>query len=437
MKTERLFIFIFFLIIFFIFCFWLFVFFKTEAKPIYTPLNVQIDFKNNWLLLAPVLFNFWLLSQLLAKNYLNRKKLLLIFILGFSSIIIINSLKQNAGMFYSLQDDNDYYQNALEVDDLKRFLLSFDQRIFFHRLHTRTHPPGPVIFHVLLNKISGQNLIFNGLTMIFLSTALFLIVYKISSFFKSPHKNLLLLLLFSSPGYLLYAATSMDAVFAILIALSIYYLLHLATEFSLKNIILAGLCCFMAFFFTYASVIIPLFSLFFILFEKFRNKKFIYSQLIIALIIVLIYGILYLLTGFQPVASFWAARNFNTMLMPDIFMTLKRYLFSTSANFIEYIIFLGPAIVVLLIINLIYIIKQKKSINLFYYLSFLLPMFLLNIAGIYKTGQYSGETGRIWLFLTPLIIGGIIINNKKVLEFAVFLSFFQTLIMQLVFNTYW
>lgn len=119
-------------------------------------------------------------------------------------------------------------------------------------------------------------------------------------------------------------------------------------------------------------------------------------------------------------------------------MTFKRYFYSVSANFFEYIIFLGLPIFSLFLLSFFKLFKKIKSnLRLNYYLSFLLPMILLNVLGIYKTGLWSGETGRIWLFLTPLIIAGIKIKSKKILIMAAFFSFTQALLMQLSLNFYW
>ncbi len=435
MKEKELFWSILITLLLLVLGFWGFAYFLTENKPIHVPLFATFDFKNHWLLLPIIGLNYYLLIKMLLKK---KIKLTMICLLGFSLIILINSLKLNFTIASPLNDPNDYYVDALKITDLKKFLSSFHRRTFFHQLHTRTHPPGPVLFHFFINQLSSQQTIVNALLMILISSLNILLVYKISGFFKIRKKNFNFILLLSSPGILLFSATCMDAIYAFLISASIYSLLLLTKKFSLRNMIISIIWIFLATFFTYASIIIPLFSLSYILFNKFKNQKYILSQILTLIIIFLIYFILNMTTGFKPINTFISARNFNTMLMPDIFMSFKRYLFSISANSIEYLIYLGLSIGSLLILTIIGLLKNKKHHELLrYYLAFLLPMALLNLAGIYKTGQYSGETGRIWLFLTPLIIGGLKIEKKKTVLIAGFLSFAQTIIIQLAFNTFW
>ena len=417
-----------------VFLFWSFAYFRTEAKPIFAPLYATLDFKNSWLLLPLVFLNYGLLIQSLNKK---RPNFFQVFLLGFVLVITINFLKSGSTFYDSLKDGNNYYQDSLKIEDLKKFLSGFDSHIYYYNLHTRTHPPGPVILHYFLNKIGLNQIIFSSLMMILLSMAVLFPISKIAIIFKNPYK-FLILLLFSSPGFLIYSATCMDTVFATLVSLAFYFILRLRKKVSAVNVVLAAITAFLALFFSYAAVIIPFFSLFLIILSKFKSKKFILSQLAVYPVVGLIYLFLFFITGFKPIASFFSSRTFNSMLMPDIFMTFKRYIYSVGANFVEYIIFLGLPIFALFLLNLILLVKKRKTtINFSFYLAFLTPMVLLNFLGVYKTGPWSGETGRIWFFLTPLIISGIKIKNENLLKIASFLSFFQTVIMQLLLNFFW
>lgn len=179
--------------------FWTLAFFLTENKPIHVPLFVEIDFKNYWYLFPLALLNYYLL----LKSGLNKKvKLVLFYCLSFSLIVVLNSFKQSLNLTTPLIDQNNYYQDALEITNLRRFIASFDRRTFFHHLHTRTHPPGPVLFHYFLNQLFPRLTIINALAIILISSLNIFVVYKISSFFKNINKNFNLILLLSSPGFL-------------------------------------------------------------------------------------------------------------------------------------------------------------------------------------------------------------------------------------------
>lgn len=417
-----------------IFCFWFFAYFKTENKPIFVPLYVGFDINNRWWLLPIIIPCYYFLYKSLL---IKKPKLITTLLLAFLGIILLNSLKPVNSILSSLQDSNDYYHDAQQITDLKRFLILFDHRIFYYALHTRTHPPGPVIFHYLINLVSPNQLIINALVMMTLSVLMIIVVYKISSIFKSQNPFFNLLLLLSSPAFLLYGATSMDAIFALLISLSILGLLLINNQFHLPKIFLVSQVIFLSLFFTYAAAIIPLFALFFQLLNL-KSKNLLKAQFIIWPLVLLDYLIINQLTGFKPIASFFAARNFNTMLMPNIFMTPKRYLFSVTANLVEFIIFLGPAIFTLLILQIKQLFSIKKlSLITKYYLTILGPILFMNFIGLYKTGAYSGETGRIWLFLVPLIIAGIPTQKRLTIKIASLISFTQTIIMALLFNIYW
>ena len=435
MKPEKLFFLILTAALCFIFSFLLFSYFKTEGKPIYTPIYGEINIKNNWLFLFFSIVSYLLLFKLLTNKRVNLK---IIFILGFFLIILVNSIKTGLAFFSPLVNPNNFYTDALRINNIFQFVKKFDGKIYYYQLHTRTHPPGPVVFHFILNKLFNNQIIINSLIMVFISTLTLFVLYKIAEILKNSNKNYLLLLLFSSPGFLLYSATCMDSVFAFLIASSIYRLLLLYSKPSAKNIILTAIIAFLASFFTYAAVIIFFFGIFFSFFNKFKNKKYFINQVKTYLLILAIYLLLYLVNGYKPILSFIEARRFNTMLMPNIFMTAKRYVYSVTANFTEYIIFLGLPIFSIFIYNLISLIKKRKTnLRLNYYLSILIPIIVLNLLGIYKTGLWSGETGRIWLFLTPLIIAGLKIENKRLAKIAAISSFIQTLFIQLSLNIFW
>lgn len=425
----------FFLIIGALLFFWFFAYFKTENKPIFVPLYASLDTNNNWSLLPFIFICYYILYKLLIRKKTN---LPFVFIGGFILIILINSLKTNFTLLSPLQNANDYYQDALKITDLKKFITTFDHRLFYHALHTRTHPPGPVIFHYLTNLFFG-NLLWNGLIMIFLSVLTILVVYKLASVFESKRPLLNVLLILSSPAFLLYTATSMDAVFTLLITLSIYGLVSFKekSSMSLITIFTISFIIFLALFFTYAALIIPFFTIVYLLFNH-KNKPFIKAQLIIWPLVLLDYILVSKFTGFKPIVSFFATKNFNTMLMPDFFMTSKRYLFSVSANLVEFVIFLGPAIFTLLILTIKKLISLNKlSFLLKFFLALFIPMLLMNFTGVYKTGVYSGETGRIWLFLVPLIISSLPTKDNKIIKSVALISLGQTIIMALLFNFFW
>jgi len=429
MKNKKLYFLILKLTFASIIIFWAFSYFLTENKPINVPIYAEINFNNHLYLIPIIILNYYLIFKQTQKKT-NRKNLFTIFILGLSLILLFNSLKKGLPFYHSLKHPNDYYHDALKIKNLKKSLESFSRRIFYHRLHTRTHPPGPVVFHFLLNSIFPSQKIFNGLIITALSSAVMFVVFKISSLAEVKNKNLLLLLFFSSPGILIYSAVCLDMIFALLISLSIYFVLKLKRTVNFQTIFLGSLTIFLASFFHYASIVIPLFTFLLIVFG-YRKKSFLFSNLVTAFLVIFYYSILTTVFNFNLYQNFNASNRYNTMQNPAFFMTVKRYFYGISSNFIEYIIFLGIPIFALLIINLI---KNKERK---YYSALLLPVIIGNLAGIFKSTGWTGETGRVWLFLTPLIISGLNIKNHKILKITALLSFTQSFIMQLTLNTFW
>lgn len=414
--------------------FWAWAFFLTERKPINVPIYGSINFSNNLFLLPIILITYFLIINVLKnKNF----KIFIVYLLSVCLIIQVNSLKRSIPFFQTLNHDNDYYQDIVKIKNLKNFLENFHQKIFYYSVHTRTHPPGPVIFHYLINKIYPNQKIINSLVMIFLSTLTIFIVYRIALFFKHPFPNYNILLFLSSPGILLYSATCMDMIFALLISLSIYLLLQFLKRRAFINIFIAGFLIFISSFFHYAAIIIPSFCLIFLILTKFNNKSFNLTLIYIGLVAFLFYLILHFYSGYSIFSTFKASNFYNTMQNPDFFMTLKRYFYSVSSNFIEYIIFLGLPIFSLFLLSSYKTIKNKDGFRLKYYLAFTLPVIVFNFLGIFKSTGWTGETGRVWLFLTPLIIGGLKIKNQKLIFLTAFLSFIQTLIIQLTLDIYW
>ena len=121
----------------------------------------------------------------------------------------------------------EYYGDVPRVNELglQAFLRDYSKPALFDTLsgHTRTHPPGGVVFLWVFSKILGYNLVSASLvSILFTAFAVIPIYYLGERLYDRKVARYALLLFLITPNFVMFTATSMDGPFSVFPILSVY-----------------------------------------------------------------------------------------------------------------------------------------------------------------------------------------------------------------------
>lgn len=298
-----------------------------------------------------------------------------------------------------------YFYDALQIDDLFSFLANF------HRLdlrgHSSVHPPGPILFYYLWIRLFGADggAYVGGFVVGLIASLGIPVLYIFSSLWtEEPKVRLMACALYSmAPGFVLFFP-SFDQVYPVLSMLMIYFwesCLRRSRSFA----VYLGLAAFAAAFFAYNLLAIGIFHLLSaIVFISGglgvgERLRIVGSAALVAISTTLLcYGILFLLTGFDPVLSL--ARAYGEFRgMHEIL--IRPYGFYVFYNFYEF--FLGSGIIqvpllITFVAETIRTVRKGERSTTLAYIGFG-TIVLIDLIGLLRS-----ETTRLWLFLQPLIL---------------------------------
>jgi hypothetical protein len=247
-----------------------------------------------------------------------------------------------------------------------------------------------------------------------------------------------------TPSLVLFGATSMDGVFAVLPVTGVWLFSRaLAAKGLLKSLIyacVAGAAFTGALFLTYAVALLGLVYAIYLLSQlRFGLRTFarvLLLCLVVLMAIVLAHSILYWITGYDPLACLRSAINADASVMAYV----RRHRIDASfANLMAFIIGAGVVSVVAwwhTIARQVLSVAQKSSTDTW---DFSLLLGLIVTAFI---GWFTRETERIWLFLIPLVLIGAattFASWRRAIGFVVVLWILitQTIASNFFLNTWW
>ena len=105
------------------------------------------------------------------------------------------------------------------------FLRDYSDPEFFETLsgHTRTHPPGGVLFLWFFSKIFGYNLVSASLVSILFTALTVIPLYRLGErVYGEKVARYALLLFLITPNFVMFTGTSMDGPFSVFPILSLY-----------------------------------------------------------------------------------------------------------------------------------------------------------------------------------------------------------------------
>ena len=327
----------------------------------------------------------------------------------------------------------EYYGDVPRIDELglRVFLRDFSKPELFDTLsgHTRTHPPGGVIFLWLVRKIFGYNLVSASLASVLFTALTVIPIYKLAERLYDEKVALYALLLFLiTPNFVMFTTTSMDGPFSVFPILSLYLFYEAreretAPDMELTTFrpysLLTGISLALGMFMTYSTVVVGVFLCVIALLERKRFLQYLKVLAFAATGFIGFYLLLYVLTGFQPIESLWAAIKKDEAGMGSGFESIDRYFHLSFANLFAFLIGVGIPITTVWLRQLILTVREWKQNSISekkdiphripwifnfeksdtFVIGFLITLFYFTFST-----WFTMEVERIWIFMVPFFV---------------------------------
>lgn len=269
----------------------------------------------------------------------------------------------------------EYYADVPRVDELglRLFLRDFSKPELFDTLsgHTRTHPPGGVIFLWLVSKIFGYNLVSASLASVLFTAFTVIPFYKLTERLYDERVALYALLLFLiTPNFVMFTTTSMDGPFSVFPILSLYLFYEARERETAPDItldtfrpysLLTGISLALGMFMTYATVVIGVFLCVIALLERKRFAQYLKVLAFAGIGFIGFYLLLFILTGFQPIEALWEAIKKDEAGMGKGHESIDLYLHLSFANLFAFLIGVGIPITVVWLRQLVSAVQTWKQ----------------------------------------------------------------------------
>jgi hypothetical protein len=289
------------------------------------------------------------------------------------------------------------------------FLRNFPRRQLNDLManHSRTHPPGPLLFLWGVSRLFGP-----GLVPAWLATVLFAALATIPIFFLArdlygetvARRALALFLLV--PSVILFTTTSMDGPTMVFLVAAIWAFLRATAEGARwgRGAILSGLALALASFMTYtASFLLLFFGVIAILaFFTDRTRFWRIARIvpIAALTGLAFYGGLYLAVGYDPLAALQRAVWANNELVGTGHGTFVQYVHVSLSNLFAFLFGMGFALVAVWLLQVKVAVGRARAgqeADLFV-LAFPISLLILTFSALYTL-----EVERIWMFMALML----------------------------------
>ncbi len=328
----------------------------------------------------------------------------------------------------------EYYGDVPRIDELglRVFLRDFSKPELFNTLsgHTRTHPPGGVVFLWLVSKIFGYNLVSASLASVLFTALTVIPFYKLAERLYDEKVALYALLLFLiTPNFVMFTTTSMDGPFSVFPILSLYLFYEARERETAPNMeldtflpysLLTGISLALGMFMTYSTVVIGVFLCVIALLERKRFVQYLKVLSFAATGFIGFYLLLFILTGFQPIEAIWAAIKKDEVGMGTGYESIDLYFHLSFANLSAFLIGVGIPITTVWLRQLVSTLqewKQNSPSSELGYNQMHIPWifnpeksdtfvvgFLITLLYFTFSTLFTMEVERIWIFMVPFFV---------------------------------
>lgn len=331
-------------------------------------------------------------------------------------------LRGYASLFQTFAQPGNYIHDVPRVgDDPLAFLRGYVQAMPDLALHNKTHPPGSTLFLWVIERMLGPGPEPAGWVIIGLAALGVWPTYRLTASLAGPRAAILAAAIYALlPAFMIYAAASLDALFATVLAWAIYYLYRAlvildqpdtALGPQLRAAAVAGIWIAIGLFFSFTTLMLALAALALIvrrivLGPRRREDVLRWAMVggVIAGIVLLLLDGLWLTTGYHSLDAFFRGVEQNRLdvearVSP---LGLSSYVFFLAVNAVAYGWFLGPWVIYRLgrdgrqgIVRMLA--GQARPADA---LSLGVLVLLL---GMLFSGLFYREIERVWLFSHILI----------------------------------
>ena len=366
----------------------------------------------------------------------------------------------------------EYYGDVPRVEELgiRRFLRDYSKPELFDTLsgHTRTHPPGGVLFLWHVSGLFGYNLISASLVSIIFTALTVIPIYRLGAHLYGEKVGRYALLLFLvTPNFVMFTGTSMDGPFSVFPILSIY-LFYKAREretipdqkwheFRIYSL-LTGLSLALGMFMTYSTVVVGVFLCVLALLERKQFRQYLKVLLFAASGFIGFYLLLFVLTGFRPIEALWAAIKKDEMGMGTGYESIGRYFHLSFANLFAFLIGVGFPITLVWLREIVSALKEWKQNTasseqesnqtriipwIFRHekLDTFVIGFLITLLFFTFSTLFTMEVERIWIFMVPFFVIPVAkhLTPRPVSDFywVVGILVAQLIVSEALLYTYW
>ena len=329
----------------------------------------------------------------------------------------------------------EYYGDVPRIDELGlgRFLRDYSKPELFDTLsgHSRTHPPGGVIFLWFFSKIFGYNLVSASLISILFTAIIVIPIYRLGKHLYGEKVGRYALLLFLiTPNFVMFTGTSMDGPFSVFPILSVYLFYKArAQETGPDQVwyefrpysLLTGISLALGMFMTYSTVVVGVFLCVVALLERRQFGQYLKVLLFAAVGFIGFYLLLFVLTGFEPIETLWAAIKKDQKGMGTGYESIERYFHLSFANLFAFLISVGLPITAVWLrevvaamkggrqntrasqpestgIRLPWIFRHDEALDTFV-IGFLITLLYFTFSTL-----FTMEVERIWIFMVPFFV---------------------------------
>ena len=329
----------------------------------------------------------------------------------------------------------EYYGDVPRVDELglRRFLRDYSKPELFDTLsgHTRTHPPGGVIFLWFFSKIFGYNLVSASLISILFTAITVIPIYRLGEHLYGEKVGRYALLLFLiTPNFVMFTGTSMDGPFSVFPILSVYLFYKARHQETLSDqtwhefrpySLLMGLSLALGMFMTYSTVVVGVFLCVVALLERRQFRQYLKVLLSAASGFIGFYLLLFVLTGFRPIEALWAAIKKDELGMGTGYESVGRYFHLSFANLFAFLIGVGLPITLVWLRQIVVVLKEWRQNTrtseqesggtrvpwIFRHdevLDTFVVGFLITLLYFTFSTLFTMEVERIWIFMVPFFV---------------------------------
>lgn len=375
------------------------------------------------------------------------------FILVMTSIFILFTLSVNSmrlGFVEGISNPFTYhkmeYTGALQFArpiGLKNFLTNFSTLVPSLPLHAATHPPGYVVFLYLVERLFHVGDFGLAIAVVLVSslTVGLLCVFWERLYGRDVARRMVQVLIFV-PSWVLFTATSMDALNYFIVWLAIVTCFF-GWKRSYFLSFIAGLATGYAIFSNYLFVFMLPFFLSLLWFstkevESENKRKVLFRSATSLVAFGLFFLSLWFWARYSIITNFFAGHAYWETAIIDFSVennvgSLKTYFIFAFNNLTPFILYLGIPIA-------IYLLRNSRRIILESDWWFKIGVVILSLF-VFTGLILGGETERILLFMVPffLMFNFPLYNKASKEEFNALLClmFFQIMVFQIAFHTYW